>query len=197
MGEPGDAADRIIDAALALAAERPWRRVRLADVAERAGVPDTALYRLFPTRAAIVAAYSRRLDAEIEAAPVDGAGSPRERLFDVVMTRVEALGRHREAALALLAGGPEPSLLAAAPQLLRSMGRMLDAAGVPSRGLAGVVRAKLLLGVYLATLRAWRTDDGSDLGATMAALDRALDRAEPWLRLPPAGAAVAGDAAPR
>lgn len=192
MEEPGGAADAIIDAALALAAERRWRSVSLAEIAERAGITETALYRLFPTRGAILAAFARRLDAEVLAAPIDAAGSARDRLFDVMMTRIEALGRNREGALSLLSGAPDPSRLAAAPQLLLSMRRMLEAAGIPAEGVAGAVRAKLLLGVYLATLRAWRTDDGADLGATMAALDRALDRVEPWLRLPATRGGEAG-----
>jgi hypothetical protein len=58
------------------------------------------------------------------------------------------------------------------------MARMLEAAELGSSGAAGTARAIGLAGVWLATLRAWKTDDTVDLGPTMAALDRALDRAE-------------------
>ena len=51
--------------------------------------------------------------------------------------------------------------------------------------------------VWLATLRAWTRDDTADLGATMAALDRALDRAEQVaraLRLEPGDTTAGPDA---
>ena len=55
---------------------------------------------------------------------------------------------------------------------------MLEAAGIPTRGIRGELRVKGLVAVWLWTLRAWRADDSEDLSATMAALDAALRRAE-------------------
>jgi hypothetical protein len=68
---------------------------------------------------------------------------------------------------------------------LSSMGWMLDGAGLSAAGLKGRLRAKGLLAVWVWTLRAWERDTGDDLAATMAALDKALDRvgqAETWLQ---------------
>jgi ubiquinone biosynthesis protein COQ9 len=53
---------------------------------------------------------------------------------------------------------------------------MLEAAGVDSRGAFGKLRAKALAAVWLYTLRAWTRDESADMSATMAALDKALDR---------------------
>ena len=61
---------------------------------------------------------------------------------------------------------------------LRSMGWMLEAAGLSAAGLRGLLRSEALLGVWLYALRAWRDDDSPDLSGTMAALDKALDQAE-------------------
>ena len=60
---------------------------------------------------------------------------------------------------------------------VRSMGWMLEAAGVSALGPFDRLRAKGLLAVWLWTLRAWRRDTSDDLGATMAALDQALTQA--------------------
>jgi ubiquinone biosynthesis protein COQ9 len=60
---------------------------------------------------------------------------------------------------------------------LRSMGWMLEGAGVSAAGPFGRLRAKGLLAVWLWTLRAWRRDSSDDLAATMAALDKALTQA--------------------
>ena len=62
------------------------------------------------------------------------------------------------------------------------MSWMLEAAGIDASGLKGALKAKGLALVWLATLRAFLADDGEDLGATMAALDKALKRAEPFGR---------------
>jgi hypothetical protein len=67
-------------------------------------------------------------------------------------------------------------------QLARSMGLMLEAAGVSSSGLAGLVRTKALGAIYLATMRDWFHDDSTDKARTMAALDGRLRRAEGWVR---------------
>jgi hypothetical protein len=68
--------------------------------------------------------------------------------------------------------------LALAAATLRSMGWMLEAAGVSAQGLQGQVRANALMAAWLYAVRAWRDDESADLAATMAALDKALDQAE-------------------
>ena len=59
-----------------------------------------------------------------------------------------------------------------------SMAWMLEAAGVPATGWRGTLRVQGLTAVWLYTLRAWLADESADLSGTMAALDRALGRAE-------------------
>jgi ubiquinone biosynthesis protein COQ9 len=58
------------------------------------------------------------------------------------------------------------------------MAAMLEAAGISAGGLAGIIRAKGLTAVYLTALGAWLKDDSEDKARTMAALDKALGRAE-------------------
>ena len=111
--------------------------------------------------------------------PVD-TNTPRDRVFDVLMRRIDALQPHRAGILRLFEDLKQDPLLALLllARLPKSMAWMLEAAGLGSGGLAGLARAKGLTAVWLATLRAWKDDETADLGPTMAALDRALDRAE-------------------
>lgn len=106
--------------------------------------------------------------------------SPRERLLDVMMRRLEALAEYKPAVAAILRDAPADPLaaLCAGPRLLRSMAWSPEAAGIGSAGLRGRLRAKGLAAVYLSTLRVWLRDDSPELGATMAHLDRSLGRAE-------------------
>jgi hypothetical protein len=96
------------------------------------------------------------------------------------MRRFDALQAHRQGVLALLKTLPtDPGtalLLTAATA--RSMSWMLQAAGIPASGLSGQLAINGLLAIWLYTLRAWQTDDTADLAKTMAALDKALSRAE-------------------
>jgi hypothetical protein len=96
------------------------------------------------------------------------------------MRRYEALAPHKAALSAILRHGCRHPLaaLCGIPGLLHSMAWMLEAAGISTAGLAGMLRAKGLAAVHLATLRVWLRDDSPDMARTMAALDRNLKRAE-------------------
>ena len=179
-----DAAERIITAALTLAAESGWRRVRLADIASEAGVTLAELRGVFSSKAAIVNGFVRRTDERVLAAgPAEGS-SARDRLFDVLMRRFDVLQPDKKAVAMIvrdLLRNPLAAPLAAlchGSGLLASMAWMLEAAGLSSAGPAGMLRAKGLSLVYLAALRAWLGDDGADLAKTMAVLDRGLRQAE-------------------
>jgi hypothetical protein len=120
-------------------------------------------------------------DQQVLAGTIPGQpGSPRDRIFDVVMRRVDALQPHRAGITRLLEDLRRDPLLALLllAEMPRAMAWMLEAAEIDTAGLPGLARAKGLTAVWLATLRAWARDESPDLGATMAALDRALDQAE-------------------
>ncbi len=184
----------LITAAFALAAEHGWGRVSVVEAAQRAGVPlDRARVR-FPSRGTILMRFGVQAD-QAALATVSG-DTPRDRLFDVLMRRLDALQAHRAGVLALLRALPcRPGLaLLLEVATRRSMRWMLEAAGIPAHGRLGDVRTRALVGMWLYVLRAWRADASDDLAATMAALDRALDfaaRVESWL---PAGLRTPGAA---
>ncbi len=175
----GDFDRALIGAAFALAGERGWRAVSVAEAARRAGLPLDRARERFPVRGVILLRFGRLAD-QAALAGAAHEGPHRDRLFDLVMRRLDALQPHRAGILALARALPADPCLAAmlAAANLRSMGWMLEAAGVSTRGPLGRLRRKGLLAIWLAVLRAWRDDTSEDLAATMAALDRALDRAE-------------------
>jgi len=111
-------------------------------------------------------------------APADGP--PRDRLFDLLMRRYDALNGQREGVKALLRALPfDPgtaAMLACATR--NSMGWLLQAAGATATGLRADLQAKGLTAVWLWGLRAWERDETDDLSQTMAAVDQALGRAE-------------------
>jgi len=176
--------DRIIDAALACIARQGWRRLSLADIAAEAGLPILGVYRVYSSKPAILCAFFRRVDEAVLAAPLDSEPDerPRDRVFDLLMRRFDALTPYRAALEVLGRELPTDPLaaLAAGAGLLRSMRWMLEAAGISGEGLGGVLAVKLTAAVYLATLRVWLRDESPDLAPTMAALDRRLRGIERW-----------------
>jgi AcrR family transcriptional regulator len=181
------------DAAIAgfwrVVAREGWHGVTMRAVGAEAGIEPAELRRRFAAPQAILEAHGRAVDAEVVAGTVeDLTSTPRDRLFDVLMRRIDALAPHRAGVVRLWDDLPRTPLLGLwlAGQLPVSMAWMLEAAALPASGVKGALRVQGLGLVWLATLRAWAEDDGADLSATMAALDRALDqadRAARWLSL--------------
>jgi len=186
MARKKDDSERMLDAALSLVAEQGWRDLSLAAIAREAGTGLAEAQAAFPARACLLAALVARTDREVLAAgPADEGESVRDRLFDVLMRRFDALQPHKDAIAAIWNDLPSDpcGLLVAAPRLLNSIMWMLEAAGIPASGPFGLARAKGLAVVYLATMRVWLRDDTEDMARTMAALDRALRRAGRLARL--------------
>ncbi len=172
---------RLIEAALAQAEARGWRDLSLADIATAAGVPLAEAYALFPSKLAVLEGFLADVDRAVLAGGRPEPGEPaHDRLFDAVMRRFEALAPHRSALRVILQDTRRDPLvlLCGLGGFLRSMAATLEAAGIPSDGLGGLLRAQGLGMVYVQTLRVWLHDDTPDNARTMAALDRNLRRAE-------------------
>lgn len=180
-----DSLDRAVAAAaMGLAAEKGWRRVGLLEVAHTAGIPLSRFHHRYRGRADVLAAVSRVADATVLAgdAPVDPTESARDRLFDVMMRRFDALRPYRvglRSVLRDLPVDPAPAL-AFSCAFGRSMAWMLRAAGIDPDRRGGAALVAGLGTVHARVMRVFLDDDTADLSRTMAALDNALRGAERW-----------------
>ena len=155
-----------------------WRSVNLVSAAQDAGLDLVRLRVRFPGKNAVLLRFGVMADqGALGAAP--SAGTAREKLFDLVMARFDALQEHRAGVLSLMdALRTDPGLaLMLWGATLRSMRWLLDAAGVPTGGPLGALRVQGMGAVWAYALRAWEKDESGDMASTMAAVDRALDRA--------------------
>lgn len=178
--------DRIVEAFMTLLAERAYERIDFGDVAARADLPLHRCRAEFDSLIGVLSAQMRAIDTKV----LDGIDAdmaeepPRERLFDLLMRRLELLAPHKAAvrSLARSARCNPPLALALGCLSARSQAWMLTAAGIDGSGLRGAIRAQGLACLYSEVVRVWLDDEDPGLARTMAALDRALARGARWAR---------------
>ncbi len=148
-------------------------QIDLADVLERAGTPE-----------AVLAELARHLDRKmVEVAPSGEEDlSVRERLFELMMQRLDAMAPFKDGLRRLAREKPgAPGLtLQTLCNLDRTAGWMLAAAGAGGAGLESSVRRIALVQAYGRVVRVWLDDDSPDLAATMSELDKRLAQLEDW-----------------
>src|SRR5215217_6363884 len=96
--------EKIIEAFMALLAERPFEEIGFGDIAARSGLTLAQCRGEFSSTVAVLAAQIKELDCKVLAGgEADMAEEPpRERLFDVLMRRLETLAPHRAAVRSLV-----------------------------------------------------------------------------------------------
>ena len=177
---PGGARGKIIAALMALAADRDFADIGIADIVAKAGVALGDFREAFPSKGAILPAFSRQIDLEV----LRGTGTDmqeqgaKDRLFDVLMRRLDALAPYK-AALANIRRWLRRDPLAAAAMngvALNSMRFMLEAADLSSEGGGGALKLQGLVFAWARVVDVWLRDEEAGLDKTMAALDKELAR---------------------
>jgi AcrR family transcriptional regulator len=178
MTESPTSREQLIQAALKLAAERPWADVTLLDIAEAAGLSLADVRKLAGAKSQIVAQFMRTIDDQVLArAKARTQGQPtRDTLFEVVMSRFDALQPHKAAVRSFYQSGTTDTSLVM--PYLNSQRWMLAAAGVDVDGPAGLIRTTGFGTLYMSVFRVWLDDEDPGMARTMAALDSRLRRGE-------------------
>jgi AcrR family transcriptional regulator len=177
-----DPRSRIIDALLALAAEQPFEEITISAIAARAGVSLADFRDAFPSKGAVLAGFSKRIDRIVLEGQTEELATeePKERLFDVLMRRLDAMKPYREGLREVAQWLRRDPLAALAVNqvVINSMRFMLEAAGIESGGASGALVLQGLALAWARVLAVWFADEEPELSKTMAALDRELSRGE-------------------
>ncbi len=173
---------KIVDALMELAAEQPFGEVTIGQIAERAGVSLADFRDCFPSKGAVLAAFNRRIDRQVlDGTTADMADeNARERLFDVLMRRFDALAPYRAGIESIAHWARREPLAAAAlnRMVVNSMRFMVEAAGIDSEGGVGALKLQGLTLAWARLVNIWLADDDPGMAATMAELDRTLRRGD-------------------
>jgi len=181
-GAAGDARARIVDALMALAGEQPFEDISISAICAEAGVSLADFRDAFPSKGAVLSGFSKRIDRIVLEAHTDEMATEdaKERLFDVLMRRLDAMKPYREGLREITQWlRREPlSALAVNQVVVNSMRFMLEAAGMESEGGAGALKLQGLALAWGRVMAVWLDDEEPELSKTMAALDRELTRGE-------------------
>jgi len=168
--------EKAILAAMKLAAHKSWSSITLRDVADAAEVPLDELRKHIGSKRDILAGLMHMIDEGVlrRAQHVDLAQPAHDRLFEVLMSRFDALEPYKSGLKAVAAEVPFDPLLAS--RVVASQSWMLVAAGINADRLGGGLKSAGLATIYAQVFRIWLADDDPGLARTMAALDRRLRR---------------------
>ncbi|HEV7260614.1 MAG TPA: TetR/AcrR family transcriptional regulator [Bosea sp. (in: a-proteobacteria)] len=169
---------QVVETLMRLAETRPWDEIELPDIAAEAGISLAKLRDLFPSKLAMLGGLTRLVDEAVMAETSDDlAGEPvRERMFDLVMRRLDALAPYKSALRKITPViRRDPLAMAALNRgAVNSWRYMLASAGIHTEDALGSVRVQGAVLLMARVSQAWFDDDEPELSRTMAQLDREL-----------------------
>ena len=166
----------------------------LAEAAAEAGLDKIALARLFPEGPlSLVEAFSDGIDTEMEKRLAKlklPQMKIRDRIKTAVLTRLELLAAHKEAARRAAAFLTLPPHAAMGAKLLyRTVDTIWRAIGDTSTDFNFYTKRAILAAVYSATLMRWFTDDSEGEAATQEFLAHRIDNVMQFEKLKKSGLA--------
>ena len=176
---------KILSTFLNLLSSHSYEEVSLALIAEEAGVKLSDLRASFGSRLALIEAFVAQVDRSVlDDIDPEMSGQPaRERLFDVLMTRLDHLAPYKQALRTLeRAATCDPGLLLHLNRMaVNSQNWMLAAAGIQIPGVRGKLVTQGLAISFARVVRVWLDEADEGMPRTMARLDKELDGGEDWL----------------
>ncbi|NBN76913.1 TetR/AcrR family transcriptional regulator [Microvirga tunisiensis] len=180
-----DLREQAVDTLFRLLETRDFKDITLPEVAREAGMSLGDLRLAVSSRMDILEAFAARIDRKVLDDLDEDMGDqpPRDRLFDVLMSRLDMLGSYRKGLKSLRSSVRRDPALALALNgiALRSQGWMLSAAGISIPGFKGALVLQGLAISFARVVDVFLDEDDPGLPRTMAALDRALDKGEVWM----------------
>ena len=174
-----------VEALMRLAAEQPWNDIEVGDIAREAGLSLAEFRDLFPSKGAVLGGLARIIDRKVlDGDATDLAEEPtRERLFDVLMRRLDAMTPYKDALrrISYALRGDPLSLLALNGVALNSHRFMLAAAGINTEGPLGRLKLQGVVVAFARTVEVWLDDEDPALARTMAKLDKEIRNGERFM----------------
>lgn len=177
---------KILKTFLDLLSEHPYEDVSLPLIAETANVKLSEMRGAYASKLKLVAAFLEQIDTAVldERDEDMGDQPPRDRLFDILMSRIDAMADHKDAVRALhKAARKDPALALDFNALeVRSQKWMLIAAGIDVSGVKATVVAQGLSIAFARVVDVWLDEEDEGMPRTMARLDKELDKGTSFMK---------------
>lgn len=172
--------DQVLKAALKDVAFDGFSEALLAKAGKEAGLDKPTLTKLFPDGpSSLIEYFSSSIDGAMERrlqAMDLSKRKIRDRIKTAILTRLELLGPHKEAARRAAAALTLPTHASLGAKLMyRTVDAMWRAAGDTSTDFNFYSKRAILAGVYGAVLVRWFSDTSHDESATKAFLDARIE----------------------
>lgn len=170
-----------VEAALELAETRPWSTLTLSDIAAASGLTLNDFHAIASVES-LAEAAERTFDRAMSGEGIDPEETPRERLFDVIMLRFEAMEERRAGVLSLQQYREQSPV-----RLARHLAARKASAdwALVSAGLDGAdqsvprdIRSVAVAYAMTQAERAWRKETDPGFARTMSKLDEELRKLE-------------------
>lgn len=182
---------KIIDTLLLLTTHHAWHKITLSMIAEQTPCSLSQMYRVFPSKEAIIGAYYKQIDETVlqehgDLAFSDPAFSFKDRLGEAWLRRLDAMAPHKTAlkSVTKALSCDFLSLSALNRQALNSMRYMVAMSSSHRNAVderedeipSSLVALQGLVFVWTRVLLCWLDDDDA-MTKTLAVLDKELTRA--------------------
>jgi AcrR family transcriptional regulator len=173
--------NRIGAAALKLIAAKGWNKTDLPSIAKASKTSLTRVQKICPDMYQLAALLVQYVTDETarNIGKIDADQSPHDRLFEVLMARLDVLQKNRQAFLAIMLAIPRDYRLATSliSAQMQAMQALLKLTELGNGGYRDTLSTAGLMVVYLAALLVWKRDETIDMSRTMAVCDKLLKRA--------------------
>lgn len=171
---------KLLEALLVCLEKSPWDAVSFEQLHAETGVPLVEIAQLYPDKCALLRDFMAEMDQKMLTLYRENAveGPPQERLFEIMMCRIDVMTARKAAYRNLFVGAARDPLCAPTMLCARQVASlvMLEEAGYSP----GLVRETLFSALSLQVLLTWLSDETEDMAKTLAAVDTALGRFSHW-----------------
>ena len=157
-----------------------WQEFEISELSDRSGVQPSEIGEKYRDKNSILVAFAEYIDRQTLEALDEEIKSPaipvRERLLEVLLVRFDVLTPYKAGIVELLKQAPkDPAMLiTGSKSLKKSMCLSLEAVGLSSAGISGMLKIKGLGAVFLLGLNAWSRDESDNLDVASRILDERL-----------------------
>lgn len=179
--------DKISAALLQLAAQKPFEKITLEQIAKTAKITLPEFRKRFQNVRDVVPLVVRQITKAAFAAveKPDVSAPLHDRLFEMLMARFDQLQKSRRGILSIMEAArhdPRMMMILLAEQN-KAMNKVLHYCRLDLDQVCEPFIQTALHTIYLSTVRVWKSDETLDISKTMSALDRALRLSQKLARL--------------